>query len=343
MARPFDAAALALTGQPVQVARKVAISSANDAAFAVSHAGVLVYSEHVGSPGQLTWFDREGQEAGTVASVDEYLGVRLSPDAKTIAVTRVDPAVNMTDLWMLDVDRGVVSRFTADPWLDVSPAWSPDGGRVFFSSSRLGRLQFYQRRAGGATAEQLLARTAFSVYPDDVTKDGQYLIYSTDLSSGRFDIGLLRLSDLQTSPLVATQFNESQARLSPDSRWMAYTSDETGRDDILVREFPGGTASVQVSSHGGTEPAWRGDGRELYFLSPDDDIMSVQVNPTGPRLEVGAPVRLFQARMAGARLPYLTHYAASADGRRFLVNAATGVSTTPTISVVANWTSLAER
>ncbi len=343
MARPFDARALVLTGQPVQVARKVAASSANDAAFAVSHAGILVYSEQVSAPGQLTWFDRTGRPAGTLAPTDEFLSVRMSPDAKTIAVTRVDQAVNMPDLWMVDVERGVFSRFTSNPWLDVSPVWSADGRRVFFSSSRLGRLQFFHRPAGGGTAEQLLMQTEFSVYPDDVTKDGQFLIYSTDLASGRYDIGLLRLADGQMSPLVATPFNESQARLSPDGRWMAYTSNETGRDEIFVRGFPAGTASVQVSSDGGIEPVWRGDGAELFFLSPDHRIMSVSVKARGPRFEAGAPARLFQVPMAGARLPPLTHYAASADGHRFLVNAATGAATLPTISVVANWTGLVGR
>jgi len=343
MARPFDTRALALTGQPVQVARKVAISSANDAAFAVSDAGVLMYSERVSTPGQLTWFDRAGQPAGTLGSADEFLGLRLSPDAKTVAVTRVDPSVNMPDLWMLDVDRGVFSRFTDDPWLDVSPIWSADGRRMIFSSSRQGRLQLFEQPIGGGTSAQLLAHTAFSVYPDDVTKDGRFMVYSTDQSAGRFDIGLMRLADLQASPLLATRFNESQARVSADGRWMAYASDETGRDEIFVREFPAGKMSVQVSSEGGGEPAWRGDGKELYFLSPADQIMSVSINATGPRLEAGAPTTVFQVRTAGARLPYLTHYAASADGHRFLVNAATGASTTPTISVVTNWTSLAAR
>ncbi len=276
MARRFDDRRLALAGEPVEVVRRVATSSANDAAFAVSDAGVLVYSERVNAPGQLTWFDRAGQPLGTLGPVDEFLGVRLSPDARTIAVTRVDHTVSMPDIWMLDVDRAVFSRFTFDPWLDVSPVWSADGRRVLFSSSRLGRLQVFDRPAGGGVVEQPLARTTDSIYPDDVTRDGRSLIYSTSLTNGQYDIGLLRLSDQQTSSVLATRFNESQARLSPDGRWMAYSSDETGRDEIFVREFSGPTASVQVSSQGGSEPAWRGDGKELYFLSPDDRIMSVQ-------------------------------------------------------------------
>ena len=343
MARRFDDRRLALAGEPVEVVRRVATSSANDAAFAVSDAGVLVYSERVNAPGQLTWFDRAGQSLGTLGPVDEFLGVRLSPDARTIAVTRVDHTVNMPDIWMLDVDRAVFSRFTFDPWLDVSPIWSADGRRVLFSSSRLGRLQIFHRPARGGVVEQPLARTADSIFPDDVTRDGRSVIYSTSLSNGQYDIELLRLSDQQTSSVLATRFNESQARLSPDGRWMAYSSDETGRDEIFVREFSGPAVSVQVSSQGGSEPAWRGDGQELYFLSPDDRIMSVRMNVTGSRIEASAPAGLFQVRTAGARLPYLTHYAAVADGRRFLVNAAAGDAVPPTVSVLVNWTNLISR
>lgn len=340
MARRFDDRQLALAGPPVEVARRVATSSANDAAFAVSDAGVLVYSERVGAPGQLTWFDRAGQPLGTIGPVEEFLGVRLSPDGRTIAVTRVDPSLNTPDIWMLDVDRAVFSRFTFDPWLDVSPVWSSDGQRVLFSSSRLGRLQIFHRAATGGVVEQPLVRPPASIYPDDVTPDGRSLVYSTDPVDGRYDIGLLRLSDLQTSTLLATRFNESQARLSPDGRWMAYRSDETGRDEIFVREFAGGAVTVQVSSQGGIEAAWRGDGKELYFLSPDDRIMSVRMNVTGARIEASAPASLFQARTAGARLPYLTHYAATVDGRRFLVNTAAGDAIAPTVSVLVNWTNL---
>jgi Tol biopolymer transport system component len=343
MARRFDVRRLALAGQPVEVARRVATSSANDAAFAVSDAGVLVYSERVNAPGQLTWFDRVGRPLGTLGPVDEFLGVRLSPDARTIAVTRVDLTLNMPDIWMLDVDRAVFSRFTFDPWLDLSPIWSPDGDRVLFSSSRLGRLQIFHRPAKGGVVEEPLARTAFSVFPDEAIPDGRSVIYSTDSSTGRYDIELLRLTDLQSTALVATRFNESQARLSPDGRWMAYCSDETGRDEIFVREFSGTTVSVQVSSQGASEPAWRGDGKELYFLSPDDSIMSVRLNPAGSRIEASAPTRLFQVRTAGIRRPYLTHYVASADGRRFLVNAATGDPAPPMVSVLVNWTNLIRR
>jgi Tol biopolymer transport system component len=336
MARPFDPERLQLSGEPAQVAAAVATSSAQDASFAISDTGVLVHATRTRAPGRLTWLDRAGRTQGVLGEVQDYLGLRRSPDGRTIAITRVDASTNAPDLWLLDVGRGVSSRFTFDPWIDVAPAWSPDGTAIVFASSRLGSFQFFRRPAAGGLEETVFFQEGPSKYPDDWSPDGRYIVYSTDPSRG-YDLAMLRVADRQVLPLVATRFNEAQGRISPDGRWLAYTSDETGRPEVHVRGFPSGAVHVQLSSEGGSEPVWRGDGRELFYVAEDGRLVAVEVRSGGRTFEPGPPRVLFQTSAVRPRVPYVTRYAATADGQRFLFNVPVGAPAPPAITVTLDW------
>jgi eukaryotic-like serine/threonine-protein kinase len=341
MARPFDVSRLEFTGEAVQVASHVAFSSALDASFGVGGA-TLAYAEQTAATSLLTWFDRSGQTAGPIGTAGQHIGVRLSPDGNTAAVTRSDPNVNMPDIWLLDISRSAESRFTFNPWPDMSPVWSPDGARVVFSSSRNVRFQVFQRPAAGGAEEIPLFTSEDSAYPDDWSPDGQFIVYSTNPPGRNADLKLLRTGDLRSTTLLASRFSEYQGRISPDGRWLAYTSDETGRPEIYLRPFPVGTSSVVISVGGGSEPSWRRDGKELFYLAADGGLMSVALTATDV-VKASRPSELFRTHIPGDRHRNGTSYAATADGRRFLVTTAVGDPPQAAITVMLNWVQAVQR
>jgi eukaryotic-like serine/threonine-protein kinase len=341
MARPFDVSRLELTGDAVQMARQVGLSTTLDASFGVGGA-TLAYAERTAATSQLTWFDRSGQTIGTIGTAGQLLGIRLSPDGKTAAVTRLDQTVNAADIWLLDIPRGAESRFTINPWMDISPVWSPDGARVVFSSSRqVVRSQIFQRPAAGGAEETPLFETQDSVHPDDWSPDGQFLVYSTNPPAQNNDLKLLRLSDRRSTILLASRFSEYQGRISPDGRWLAYTSEETGRPEIYLRPFPAGTSSVVISVGGGSEPSWRRDGKELFYLAADGGLMSVALT-TSDVVKASRPSELFRTHVPD-RQHNSASYAATADGRRFLIPTAVGDPPQTAVTVILNWVKAVQR
>ena len=337
LARRFDAGRLELGGEPEHLAPSVATSTALDASFAVSSTGTLAYAARTSAKSQLTWFDRTGQMLGTIEALADYLAVRLSPDNKTVAVARPGADEDAPDIWLLDVARGAASRFTFNKWLDISPVFSPDGETVVFSSSRSGRFDLFRRAARGGAEEARLFTAADPSYADDWSPDGRYIVYSSEAPGRSWNLGLLDVAASQATPLAASQYNEYQGRISPDGRWLAFTSDETGRPEVYVRAFPMGDANVVISTGGGSEPAWRRDSSELFYLSPEGTMMSVSVTASGGRLAAGRPQSLFRIRIPGRSLRNGSTYAPSADGRRFLVARAEPENEADAITVIVNW------
>ena len=272
-----------------------------------------------GVSGRLTWFDRQGRIVGTLGESGLYRTLTISPDGRRVAVERTDPQTQNRDIWLADVAGGAFTRFTTDPAWDAFPLWSPDGTRIIFTSNRSGVYNLYEKPSNGAAAATLLYGSAEGKGPTSWSPDGKFLVY---YSLGQpTHVRLLSVSgpaDRQPVPLVDPKFNSITARFSPDGRWIAYTSNESGRNEISVRPFDSTTGvagtPVTVTSDGGRTPLWRGDGRELFYFSGEGMVTAVEVKP-GAAFQTGSPKRLFPAP-AG-----VLFWDVSPDGQRFLMPA----------------------
>ena len=331
MAQPFDVQRLALTGDPVRVVDGVRSDSGGlGLGFSTSQQRGLAY---VGGGGraatQLRWVDRSGADLGTVGEPGEYLDPVLSPDETKVAVRRNE------DIWIVDLSRGTEQRFTFDPAADFWPIWSPDGSRIVFSSWRDGHIaDLFEKAAAGTGQAQLLLESDYPAGPIDWSVDGEFVLYNEIHPETSNDLWLLPMSgDRQPTPFVQTPFVDAEGTFSPDGRWVAYNSDDSGAFQVYVQRVPASGGKWQVSTTGGVMPQWRGDGRELYYTSLDNEVMAVDVEAEGDTLEVGIPHRLFPLAFTfGERNPFNV----TTDGQRFLVNALVEGSTP--ITWVFNWT-----
>ena len=279
-AQHFDLQRLQLVGEPAIVTARVAQNpGGNFAAVAVSAsaAGPLVYRAPATQLRQLKWFDRSGKEIGVVGEPDSLPrgNLRLSPDGGSLAMSRT---VNGNDdVWVMDTARGTSRRFTSDEAPDAGPVWSPDGSRIAFVSYRKGLYDLYQKAISAGTEEVLLESNE-NKNPFDWSSDGRFILYAVQSAKTARDLWALPL-DGARKPFVVVQseFEEVNGRFSPDGHWVAYTSNETGRNEIYVRPFPGPGRSWQVSANGGNNVQWRRDGREVFYLSLDNRLMAVPV------------------------------------------------------------------
>jgi serine/threonine protein kinase len=343
LGQSFDANNLEVSGQPFAVAERVGHAGTGFGSFSASGTDTLAHAGALLHPGRLIWFDRKGNPLGSVGSEGEYGVFRLSPDGKRLAVSQLDSG-GTGDIWLTDFARGAASRFTFGPGLNLGPIWSPDGSRIVFQTGRKGLSEFYEKSsAGGGTERAVLLEhgeraahlESLTVIGSDWSPDGQNLLFSAFAASG-FDTWLLPLAgDSKPTKLLGSPSDEIHANFSPDGRFIAYSSNESGRFDVFVQTFPLSEPKWQISTEGGYEPRWRGDGHEIYYLSQDRKLMAVTVG-TGPSFSVPEP--LFQTRVAEGVSPQRTHYVPARDGERFLVNTQSGDPASAHIIIVLNWT-----
>jgi serine/threonine protein kinase/Tol biopolymer transport system component len=335
VAQPFDAKALKTTGEPVPLAEHIGTVSTGLARFSVSRNGVLVYRTGE-SASRLLWVDRSGRELSTIGDPADYSDTLLSPTADRLALVLTDPRVGKADIWIRDLAREVSSRFTFDSGDDVSPLWSPDGKTIVFSSNRGGQFDLFAKSVGGGGQEEVLVRNDELKFAHSWSRDGRYIAFQSRGKKTGWDIWILpTFGDRKPTLFLQTSFNELRPAFSPDGRWIAYQSNESGRGEIYVQAFPGPGGKWQVSSAGGVEPAWRADGKEIYYGAPEQKLMAVDIK-AGESFQAGVPHPLFQARVQPIT-NVRNHYLPTGDGQRFLLLAPVGRESLVPTTVVLNW------
>jgi Tol biopolymer transport system component len=338
MAQPFDARQFVLTGDPFPIAEQIQVQNAVPyGLFSASENGVLAYQTGTAATGSaLVWFDRTGKQIGVLGDSAGYRDVELSPDGKRASVTILDRGLE--DVWLYDVARGLRIRLTFGQADQRVSTWSSDGSWLVFDSNRKGHYDLYQRASSGAGAEEMLLEDNLNKVPLSWSPDGRFFLYASSGSPTGNDLFVLPLTgDRKPFPFLQTQFFEGFGQFSPDGRWVAYHSDESGKNEVYVAPFPGPGGKPgkrQISTGGGTVPRWRRDGTEIFYLAPDNKLMAAAVNGRGSSFEVGTVKPLFQTRATG---PY-NEYDVAPDGRRFLINSAPEQTSSAPITVVVNWT-----
>ena len=311
--------------------------------FSVSDNGVLAY---VPSSGlirtQLVWFDRSGKRLGTLGDPADYTNPSISPDQKIIAVGKRDPQTKTRDIWVIDSQRGTSSRLTFDAGDHTNPIWSPDGKRIAFSLDRKGHRDIYVKAASGVGEEHVLLESVEDKSIEDWSEDGQYMVWGDDITRYEW---LFTLGDHKAVPLLQGKYLPDQVRFSPNRRgaprWIAYSSPESGTKQVYVRDLKGVLSGSggkwQISTEGGSEPSWRGDGGELFYLN-GNKLMAVEVNGDGESFRAGIPKELFEVRLPSEQRR--NRYLVTSDGKRFLMNVVLAEQNSASFRVVLNWPAL---
>jgi Tol biopolymer transport system component len=335
VAQPFDAAKHKTTGEPFPIGEGLGIDNVGGASFSISNNGVLAFRSGEQQGRRLLWVDRSGKTTMALAEFRNYADTAISPDGKRVAFD-VNDGAGKADIWIRDLARDVTTRFTFDKERDFAPVWSPDGKRIVYSRENKTAWDLYVKDAAGTGEPQLLLESAENKFVTDWSKDGSHVIFASLGKDTNWDIYALPVSgDRKPIPLVKTKFSEHGGVLSPDGKYLAYRSSESGQTEIYVQEFPEAKSKYQVSTSGGFDPFWRGDGRELYYRTRDRKIVAVPIQP-GATFNSGTPQPLFESTFAVINARGL--YRPTADGQRFLVVAPLGRDAIPPTTVVLNWT-----
>jgi Tol biopolymer transport system component len=334
LAQRFDLKRFALIGDPTAVLTDIQYQpQVRRAVFAVSDNDVLVGQTGAGIAfSQPLWFDRKGHQEGAVGKAGVYGSVFIAANGRSVAVDSTDMTSLNTDVWTYELQRESAQRLTFDPGFDVVPIWSPDASRLVFSSNRGEHVDLYMKNSDGAETEKVIVHDEFNKIPSDWFRNGEYILYTRGP-----DLWFLTLPALKGTLFIKAASIVRNGQFSPDGKWVAYASNETGKWEIYVTSFPDARGKWQVSTGGGEEPRWRGDGKELFYISSDSKMMAVPVT-IGANFDAGAPVALFQAV---PRQPVSTNdqfvYDVARDGQRFLILTQVKRPESRPMSVILNW------
>jgi serine/threonine protein kinase len=336
LAQHFDLKRFVLTGQPTPILTDIQYQpQLKRAVFAASDSRVLVAQSGSGIPlSQPVWFDRKGNELGPVDKPDVYTNVSIAPNGTTAAIDKSDMVsqYQTTDVWIYELQHNTGKRLTFGPGTRRVSIWSPDASRLVFCRNGELRVDLYMKDADGAQEEKLIVSNDLNKFPNDWSKDGNYLLYT-----GGTDFWFAKFPELKSTLFLKAPSTLRNGQFSPDGKWVAYASNESGKWEIYVTSFPDARGKWQVSTSGGEQPRWRADGKELFYLSSDSKMMAAPVT-TGGRFDAGTPVALFQATPR----QWITSgdifvYDVSRDGQRFLINTSVKHAEAAPMSIVLNW------
>ena len=317
------------------------VNGSNLAAVSVSQAGPIVFrTGTTGGPRQLVWVDRSGDVVGTLGDADDASPVNadLSSDDTNVVLQRT---INgNTDIWIQDA-RGSLSHVSVDPAEEIGPIWSPDGSSIVFSKRSGVSFDLYEMSASGAGEPMLLLETGLNNSATDWHPDGDVILYRSPDAETGWDVWALPLATGEDAfPVVQSSFDERDGQFSPDGIWIAYQSNNSGRFEVYLRPFPGPGGTSTISTNGGAQVRWRADGRELFYVGLDGQLMavSIRLDVAGQRVDAAAPVPLFQTRIGGAVQGILRQqYMVAGDGARFLMHRLTEEAAMSPITLMLNW------
>ncbi|MGH9316954.1 MAG: hypothetical protein ACRD1P_07605, partial [Thermoanaerobaculia bacterium] len=338
LAQPFDAKHLRLSGEAFPVGEQVQyLANYGFGVFTASDNGILAYQAGgAGGISQLVWLDRAGKQLDLVGPPADYQRPRLSRDGRRFAIDIRDPQRSRVDVWIYDFARRVPTRFTFDSSDSTFPIWSPDDSRIVFQSNRKGLGDLFNKVSSGTgNDEDLLVQEGSLKIPTDWSSDGRFIAYQVIDAKTKtgWDLALYSVAEKKTSPFLSTPASETSGRFSPDGKWLAYQSDESGRSEIYVQPVLGHSGKWQVSTAGGFQLVWNRNGKEIFYVSADNKLMAVDIKADSG-FDAGTPKALFDVRLKGISG---SKYDVSPDGQRFLANVTIGEAQANPITLVLNW------
>jgi dipeptidyl aminopeptidase/acylaminoacyl peptidase len=340
VATKIDVDEASVVGKPQVIASQIGHHpSTYWAAFSVAWNGTVVYHQRTGSSlSQLTWYDRSGKELGRVGEPGLLANPRISPDGNRISVDIADPKEKNIDVWIYDLRHQGLTRFTFDPAEETTAVWSRDGNQIAFRSAGASEV-LRLKNSNGFEADRGVAsglKGSSDLLPNSFAVGDQQLLATAQNDRGGVSLALVSIPDKKAVPFLPGKGNKADGQISPDGKWVAYESDETGEWEVYISPFPEGGGKLQVSHGGGSDPRWRADGKEIFYLDTKGNMVAVAVNSEGT-LSTGVPTPLFQTHTrASVSSSDFFSYDVTPDGQRFLIDRYVKPGETPPLSIILN-------